>query len=90
MGLDSGSAGKDFELARRMNPGVPVFSSETYPGWLTHWGEAWARPDTGALLREVKFLMDNGKSFNFYVIHGAQILASRQAQTPVVKAMNLT
>jgi beta-galactosidase len=70
VGLDSGSSEKDFELARRMNPGVPVFSSETYPGWLTHWGEAWARPDTGALLREVKFLMDNRKSFNFYVIHG--------------------
>ena len=28
-----------------MNPGVPVFSSETYPGWLTHWGEKWAKPD---------------------------------------------
>jgi beta-galactosidase len=70
VGLDSGSSEKDFELARKMNPGVPVFSSETYPGWLTHWGEAWARPDTGALLREVKFLMDNRKSFNFYVIHG--------------------
>ncbi|MHC1731724.1 MAG: glycoside hydrolase family 35 protein [Bacteroidales bacterium] len=70
VGLDSGSSEKDFELARKMNPGVPVFSSETYPGWLTHWGEAWARPDTGALLREVKFLMDNKKSFNFYVIHG--------------------
>ena len=70
VGLDSGSSEKDFELARRMNPGVPVFSSETYPGWLTHWGEAWARPDTAALLREVKFLMDNRKSFNFYVIHG--------------------
>jgi len=70
VGLDSGSSEKDFELARRMNPGVPVFSSETYPGWLTHWGEAWARPDTADLLREVKFLMDNRKSFNFYVIHG--------------------
>ncbi|MDF1560672.1 MAG: beta-galactosidase [Bacteroidales bacterium] len=70
VGLDSGSSEKDFELARRMNPGVPVFSSETYPGWLTHWGEDWARPDTGALLREVKFLMDSRKSFNFYVIHG--------------------
>ena len=70
VGLDSGSSEKDFELARRMNPGVPVFSSETYPGWLTHWGEAWARPDTAALIREVKFLMDNRKSFNFYVIHG--------------------
>jgi beta-galactosidase len=31
VGLDSGSSEKDFELARKMNPGVPVFSSETYP-----------------------------------------------------------
>jgi len=70
VGLDSGSSEEDFILARKMNPGVPVFSSETYPGWLTHWGEEWARPDTAALLREVRFLMDSGKSFNFYVIHG--------------------
>ena len=69
-GLDSGSEQKDFDLATTMNPGVPVFSSETYPGWLTHWGEKWARPDSVALLKEVKFLMDNKKSFNLYVIHG--------------------
>jgi beta-galactosidase len=70
VGLDSGSSLADFDLANKMNPGVPVFSSETYPGWLTHWGEKWGRPDTSALLREVKFLMDNKKSFNLYVIHG--------------------
>ena len=70
VGLDSGSSEDDFALAHKMNPEVPVFSSETYPGWLTHWGEDWARPDTASLLREVKFLMDNGKSFNLYVIHG--------------------
>ncbi|MDP4222005.1 MAG: beta-galactosidase [Bacteroidota bacterium] len=70
VGLDSGSRMSDFELATKMNPGVPVFSSETYPGWLTHWGEQWARPDTTELLNEVKFLMDNKKSFNLYVIHG--------------------
>jgi len=70
VGLDSGSDAGDFELAAKMNPGVPVFSSETYPGWLTHWGEKWAKPDTTRLLKEVKFLMDNKKSFNFYVIHG--------------------
>jgi len=70
VGLDPGNSKEAFELASKMNPGVPVFSSETYPGWLTHWGEEWARPDTGKLLREVKFLMDNKKSFNFYVIHG--------------------
>ena len=70
VGLDSGSSQEDFELAAKMNPGVPVFSSETYPGWLTHWGEKWARPDTAELLKEVKFLMDNRKSFNLYVVHG--------------------
>ncbi len=70
VGLDPGSSEEDFMLARKMNPGVPVFSSETYPGWLTHWGEDWARPDTAELLREVRFLMNTGKSFNFYVIHG--------------------
>lgn len=70
VGLDSGSDADDFAHAAKMNPGVPVFSSETYPGWLTHWGEKWAKPDTTRLLNEVKFLMDNKKSFNFYVIHG--------------------
>ena len=70
VGLDSGSDSSHFELAAKINPGVPVFSSETYPGWLTHWGEKWARADTIELLKEVKFLMDNRKSFNFYVVHG--------------------
>lgn len=70
VGLDSGSSAEDFALAEKINPGVPVFSSETYPGWLTHWGEKWAKPDSTQLLKEVKYLMDNNKSFNFYVIHG--------------------
>jgi beta-galactosidase len=70
VGLDSGSSEADFALAEKLNPGVPVFSSETYPGWLTHWGEKWARPDTGEMMKEVRFLMDKNKSFNLYVIHG--------------------
>ena len=70
VGLDSGSNEKHWELARSMVPGVPVFSSETYPGWLTHWGEKWARPSLDDLKKEVAFLLDGKKSFNFYVIHG--------------------
>ncbi len=70
VGLDPGSSSDDFALAEKVNPGVPVFSSETYPGWLTHWGEKWAKPDTSELFKEVRFLMDNRKSFNLYVIHG--------------------
>ena len=70
VGLDPGTTNEDFALASKMNPGVPVFSSETYPGWLTHWGEAWVKPDTADLMKEVRFLMNNKKSFNFYVVHG--------------------
>ncbi len=70
IGLDSGSDSAAFAQAHRHDPTVPAFSSETYPGWLTHWGEQWARPDTVALYREVRFLLENGKSFNFYVVHG--------------------
>jgi len=70
IGLDSGSNEGDFEQAAKRNPHVPAFSSETYPGWLTHWGEKWARPDTAGLLQEVDFLLRTKRSFNFYVIHG--------------------
>ena len=70
VGLDSGSRASHFELARQMRPGVPVFSAETYPGWLTHWGEKWARPSVDELLAEVRFLVDNKHSFNLYVVHG--------------------
>lgn len=70
IGLDSGGNEKDFEEAKKKNPDVPSFSSETYPGWLTHWGEKWARPDTNSLKKEIDFLLRNKKSFNLYVVHG--------------------
>ena len=70
IGLDSGSGDADFEEAKKMNPNIPSFSSETYPGWLTHWGEKWARPDTNDLKTEMEYLLKNKKSFNLYVVHG--------------------
>lgn len=70
IGLDSGTSDDDFNEAKKHNPNVPSFSSETYPGWLTHWGEQWARVDTNDILKEVKYLLDHKKSFNLYVVHG--------------------
>jgi beta-galactosidase len=70
IGLDSGSSEADFEQAKKRNPDIPSFSSETYPGWLTHWGEKFARPDTNGLKNEVEFLLKSKRSVNFYVIHG--------------------
>ncbi|MBK6936867.1 MAG: beta-galactosidase [Chitinophagaceae bacterium] len=93
IGLDSGGDEKDFEQARRHNPNVPAFSSETYPGWLTHWGEKWARPDTGGLKKEVEYLLKNKKSFNFYVIHGGTnfgFTAGANAFSPVAYQPDIT
>ncbi len=68
VGLDSGSSEADWKVARKMNPGVPVFSGETYPGWLRHWGEGdWAPTDVS---NDLKFYMDNKKSFSLYLVHG--------------------
>ena len=70
VGLDPGGYPVAINLARKLRPGVPVFSSETYTGWLTHWGEKWAKADTADLYREVRFLLKNKLSLSFYVIHG--------------------
>jgi len=70
IGLDSGSNDGDFAVAKKINPEVPSFSSETYPGWLTHWGENYAKTDTTGLLKQLKYLLDNKKSFSLYVVHG--------------------
>ncbi|HVT12513.1 MAG TPA: beta-galactosidase family protein [Fimbriimonadaceae bacterium] len=70
VGLDPGTSNDAYAVAQKANPGVPVFSSETYPGWLTHWGENWAKVDTDGISNEVKWLLDNKKSFNLYVVHG--------------------
>lgn len=70
IGLDSGSSDADFDQAKKKNPDVPSFSSETYPGWLTHWGEKFAKPDSAGLKKELEYLLRNKKSFNLYVVHG--------------------
>lgn len=70
IGLDSGGSDDDFDAAHRHNPNVPAFSSETYPGWLTHWKEDWQHPDTGDILHQVDYLLSHHRSFNLYVIHG--------------------
>lgn len=68
VGLDPGTNEGNWNAARTANPGVPILSAETYPGWLRHWGEGNWRPTdiTGA----VNWFVDAKKSFCFYVIHG--------------------
>ncbi len=69
VGLDPGLNDAAWEVANKCNPGVPVFSSETYPGWLRHWGEGnWA--PTPGIVDNVRWFMDKGRSFSLFVVHG--------------------
>jgi beta-galactosidase len=70
IGLDPGTSERHFAEAERLERGVPVFCSELYPGWLTHWGEDWARVKTEDVMKDLRWLLANGKSFSFYMFHG--------------------
>ncbi|WP_158799210.1 beta-galactosidase family protein [Pedobacter sp. L105] len=70
IGLDSGTSDADFANATKQNPGVPAFSSETYPGWLTHWKEKYQKPDQADIIKQVTYLLEHKRSFNLYVVHG--------------------
>ncbi len=70
IGLDPGTSEKQFAEAAKLGRNVPIFCSELYPGWLTHWGEAWASVKTEEVLADMRWLLENGKSFSFYVVHG--------------------
>ncbi len=70
IGLDPGVNDDNFEQAAKQNADVPTFSSETYPGWLTHWKEKYARASTEGTIKDLTYLLDHKKSFNLYVVHG--------------------
>lgn len=69
VGLDPADRAEDMKNALELAPGVPVFSSETYPGWLRHWGEGNWTP-TRKTLDSVRWYMKDGVSFNLFVYHG--------------------
>ena len=48
----------------------PYMVAEFYPGWLDHWGEPFVRVGTKKIVEQTKKYLDNGISFNFYMVHG--------------------
>ncbi|MCR5183984.1 MAG: beta-galactosidase [Opitutales bacterium] len=68
VGMDPAQNDAAFAAAQRNNPGMPAFSSETYPGWLRHWGEGNWNPTN--LSSSIEWYMKNNKSFSIFVFHG--------------------
>ena len=48
----------------------PYMVAEFYPGWLSHWAEPFPRVSTESVVKQTKKYLDNGISFNYYMVHG--------------------
>ena len=70
MGVNNGVTDNDYLIARRLDPSVYIFGGEIYPGWLTHWGEAWATRSIDQVLTQFTFLCQRNYSFSMYMVHG--------------------
>ncbi|HKJ31036.1 MAG TPA: beta-galactosidase [Balneolales bacterium] len=70
IGLDPGVNARQFERVRKWRPNVPIFCSEFYPGWLTHWREHWAKVGTKGVVKQINWFMTHHKSFNLYMFNG--------------------
>lgn len=65
LGLDGDT---DFAVAQAIAGEMPVWMSEGYTGWLTHWGDtSFAGNDFLPTLRK---LLGENRSFNLYMEHG--------------------
>ena len=48
----------------------PYMVAEFYPGWLSHWAEPFPSVTTESVVKQTKTYLDEGVSFNFYMVHG--------------------
>jgi Beta-galactosidase len=48
----------------------PYMVGEFYPGWLSHWAEPFPRVSAESVVKQTKKYLDNGVSFNYYMVHG--------------------
>lgn len=50
---------------------IPHMTGEYWCGWFTHWGDsAWGGSNTAVQTEELRWMVENGASFNLYMFHG--------------------
>lgn len=65
-----GGAENAFKLFRQHRPTGPRMNGEFWCGWFDHWGAVHNPRNTDSYNREFKWMLENGISVNFYMIHG--------------------
>lgn len=60
-----------FATLEKFRTGIPHMNGEYWCGWFTHWGDAtWGSSNTATQADELRWMVENGKSFNLYMLHG--------------------
>lgn len=58
------------DMARKELPDQPQMCMEFWNGWFDHWGEEHHTRSAESAASELKDMLDNGMSVNFYMAHG--------------------
>ncbi|MEK6570179.1 MAG: beta-galactosidase family protein [Bacteroidota bacterium] len=66
-----GSPAEEFGTLAKFRSGIPHMCGEFWCGWFTHWGDTkWGGSDIEKQKEEIKWMLENNKSFNLYMFHG--------------------
>jgi beta-galactosidase len=61
----------DFAALAEFRSGIPSMNGEFWCGWFTHWGDTkFGKSDYAKDSAAVRWMLENGKSFNLYMFHG--------------------
>lgn len=61
---------KNWKILRKYQPNGPLFNSQFYVGWITHWQRTFSRFDTNRILEALNWILEEKSSFNLYMFYG--------------------
>jgi len=62
---------------RKAKPDNPPWVAEFYPGWFDTWGKPHSRGQRDRFLGDLRWMAENGVSFNVYAFHGGTTFGAR-------------
>lgn len=65
-----GGAESSFGDLAKLRPNSPRMIGEYWCGWFDHWGDRHYKTGIPGHVRDIKWCLDNGVSFNLYMFHG--------------------
>ncbi|KAL4497831.1 hypothetical protein ABPG72_000586 [Tetrahymena utriculariae] len=69
-GLNPGTLDIGYWYTHLLEKDMPVMSSETYPGWLTHWGQNYQGKSTKDTVKMFENIVRKRHSFSIYMVFG--------------------